>query len=216
MWADDKKVLYDFQFNARLKTYINSVAYHYIMRLVQLKKQEIGGMAKLKTKRVSRKVKKENYTLKLKTNSIKYKALITILKNPDHRKLLHDLLNLHTRISTTQNLQLRILEELYVNLTEFTSKEQRCVRQRLIEEFYSKKPIAEEQYSIIEKRRGGNNNLLSQHEKRAKNLIEKVEAEITRIIQSNSRSPQEEALLKDYEQAVREAIYSQLKQEPNE
>lgn len=238
LWENDKKVLKDFKFDKSLDAYINSIIFNHIYRDVkQLRKkiededeqgkQERDEQKQDEQERIAENLdndltqkgeanlneEQQDYVITIKDKAIVYHGLIEILKNPNHRKYLH----LH-KTSKTQERQFQIFEEIHVNLTEFTKKEQTRVRKKLIAELDKEKPDTKKQDTTREKASSGEF-LLRKYEQRVNDLLKKIVKEIESIRsmpKEQTLTPEQTAFLDDYMRVMEYATVSQLKQESNE
>ena len=188
LYENDLKTLKNFKFESRLHNYIVKIATNRLKHEIQIEKEReealldiINGESKVE--------KKNNPEIDLRDKADVYDSLIKLLRKPGMKEYF----GFGKRSEVIFNTQLEIIERVYVDLVEFTSKEQEEKRKELIELFDS---ISDNPEIYL---RG--------NEKRAKEILEKVKNDIQKLVMSGkSLSPIEKSILKEFQ--IDEILYN--------
>lgn len=188
LYENDRKTLKNFKFESRLRNYIVKIATNRFKHNIKIEKEReevleniINGKFKVE--------RKKNLEVDLRDKAGVYESLIKLLRKPGMKE--------YFGFGKRNNIifwnQLEIIEKVYVNLVEFTSKEQEEKRKELIEQFGS---ISDNPKAYL----NGN-------EKRAREILEKVKNDIQKIIESRGRlSLIEKDILKEF--GIDETLYN--------
>lgn len=188
LYENDQKTLKNFKFESRLHNYIVKIATNRLKHDIQIEKERedalqdiINGELKVE--------KKKNPEVELRDKADIYDSLIKLLRKPGMKVYF----GFGKRSEVIFNTQLEIIERVYVNLVEFTSKEQEEKRNELIELFAS---ISDNPEIYL---RG--------NEKRAKEILEKVKNDIQKLLTSEKAlSSFEKSILKEFQ--IDETLYN--------
>ena len=188
LYENDQKTLRNFKFESHLHNYIVKILTNRLIKDKKKAEEEekalqdlINGESKVK--------KKKNPEVDLRDIADVYNSLIKLLRKPGMK----DYFGFGKRSEVIFSTQLEIIERVYVNLVEFTSKEQEEKRKELIELFGS---ISDNPKTYL----NGN-------EKRAKEILEKVKNDIQKLMLSGKElSPIEKDILKAFQ--IDETLYN--------
>jgi len=188
LYENDRKTIKNFKFESRLHSYIVKIATNRLKHDKKIVEEQevilndiISGELKVE--------KKKEPEIDLRDKAGIYESLIKLLRKPGMKEYF----GFGKRSNKIFWNQLEIIERVYVNLVEFTSKEQEEKRKELIEQFGS---ISDNPKAYL----NGN-------EKRAREILEKVKNDIQKIIESRGRlSLIEKDILREF--GIDETLYS--------